>query len=61
MKIRVEFLISHSADLCEVGRVPCIGESVSDGLDGVAYEVLSVIHILNAVHSEHIVAIVRVR
>jgi hypothetical protein len=56
MKVSVEFLLTHTSDEYEVGRVPCIGERV-EWRDN-TFEVKDVIHILDA---RTVVAIVRVK
>lgn len=61
MKVRVEFLMSHKSDVYDVGRVPCVGESVAIGIDGECHEVRDVIHILNADHETQVLAVVRVK
>ena len=61
MRVQVEWLHSHNADVYDVGRIPCVGESVSPiGCDE-CFEVRSVIHILNADPVTQVLAIVRVK
>lgn len=59
MLVSVEFLLGHTSELCEVGRIPCVGEHVCIGSDDDAatYEVKSVIHMVG----REVFAIVRVK
>ena len=59
MKVSVEHLLKHTSDVYEVGRIPCIGEVVCLGDD--CWDVVSVMHILNADPDTQVLAIVRVR
>ena len=59
MKISVEHLLKHTSDVYEVGRIPCVGEMVC--LDDDCYNVVSVMHILDANAETQVLAIVRVK
>lgn len=61
MKIRVEFLLTHTSDVYDVGRIPCVGEDVAIGFDGDCHEVKAVIHILNADPETQVQAVVRAK
>jgi hypothetical protein len=61
MKISIEYLLAHTSETVEVGRVPCVGECVSAAtLDEACFEVKDVIHLTNPVKNG-VVAIVRVK
>jgi len=60
MKVRIEFLMTHTSDVYDVSRVPCIGEDVAIGVDGDCHEVKAVIHILDADPVTQVLALVRV-
>lgn len=61
MKIQVEFLLTHTSSVFEIGRVPCLDEHVAVGIDANAsFRVKDVIHVLGANVDTDVVAIVRV-
>lgn len=61
MKVEVEFLLTHTSDVYDVSRVPCVGENVVIGFSDESHEVKAVIHILNADPKTQVQAIVRVK
>jgi hypothetical protein len=62
MKVRVEFPLTHTIDVYDIGRIPCVGEHVYDIADDDAlYEVVTVMHAMNADPEIQVAAIIRVK
>jgi hypothetical protein len=63
MKVKVEFLRTHTSDVYDIGRIPCVGEHVYDlvASDDTLYEVVTVMHAMNADPETQVAAIIRVK
>lgn len=61
MKIQIEYLMTRTHDVVEVGRIPCVGELVCPPELESCHEVREVMHVLDADPATKVTAIIRVK